>query len=324
MFAKNRDASTILEGHATYIYGAAGDNVEMKSADADVYNEACCTIAVATENILANANGRYTTFGFVRGLNTDAWEEGQQLWLSSTPGFLTNVKPTYPINAVRVGVVTRKNANVGEIFVAIDKEIRKFGDVTNGNFSGFEDDGTLVFNGNATVYNDLPPNSILHSRLAATNNPTLATFVGNIEQYTFAVGNYIYDNFEIIHDYKEGSNLDIHIHWTSNGVDAADRYVKWEFEYSIANRNGDSPNSFATATVVSTEFLIPANTPTRTHYSVPIGTIDGTNLKIGAVLTYRLRRIASTGTAPSNNPFGLQVGMHMNVDTCGSRSVTTK
>jgi hypothetical protein len=197
------------------------------------------------------------------------------------------------------------------------------GDVGGGNYSTFEADGTLVFNGNATVWNDLPPNPIIRSRLAVANNPTLTPFVGNLEQYTFDVNDYVYDNFELMHDYKEESDLTFHVHWATNGLAATDAYVKWEVEYAVANRNDSAQNTFVAATPISEEFLIPASTPDRTHYSKTIGTISGTNLKIGAIITYRLRRIASTGAAPSANPFGIQCGIHHIIDAVGSRTEST-
>jgi hypothetical protein len=46
--------------------------------------------------------------------------------------------------------------------------------------------------------------------------------------------------------------------------------------------------------------------------------------KIGAQLKMRLKRIASAGTAPTGNPFGLQVGCHYQADTIGSRTVSGK
>jgi len=323
--AKNDQGATIYNGQVVYVSGASGANADVKLADADSYFESVRALAVATEDIGSGQIGRFTTFGFVHGLDTSAWADGTLLFLSATPGIMTDIPPVYPANRVAIGTVTRSHATEGEFGVKITYIPRKFGDIDNGHFTGFEDDGTMVFNGDATVWNDLPPNPIIRSRLAAANNPTLSPFVGNIEQYTFDVNDYIYDNFEVTHEYKEGSDLLLHAHWATNGLDTTDRYVKWEFEYSIANRNNGATMVFsATPTIVSTEFLIPANTPSLTHYSNTVGTITGTDVKIGAVIVYRFRRIASTGTAPTNNPFGIQTGCHIEHDTCGSRLLSTK
>ena len=172
-----------------------------------------------------------------------------------------------------------------------------------------------------SVYDDLPPVPILAAKLGSTA-PTLTTFVGNIEQYTFdATNDFVIGSTEITHKYKEGTDISIHIHWATNGVDVTDRGVKWQLEYSI----GDASEAFGAAVTVSAEDQIPANTPDRTHLIAGLGDITGTNLKIGAYITWRLNRIASvTDPAPSADPFCIAVGFHIEQDTIGSRQVFIK
>ena len=196
----------------------------------------------------------------------------------------------------------------------------RFGDIESGNYTEFESDGTIRFKGDATVWNDLPPNPIIRSRTPSSNNPTLATFKGNIDQYRFAVNDYVSDNFEIMHEYKEGTDLVMHIHWANNGEETAEKFVKWELEYTIAN----AFDEFSEPITISGEFSVPASTPDRTHFVSGIGVIGGEDLKIGAVISYNIKRIASEGNAPAVNPFGLQVAPHIQIDTVGSRQIFTK
>lgn len=200
-----------------------------------------------------------------------------------------------------------------------------FGNVTENNYAEFENTGFLQFNGSAGSYNDVPPNPIIKSKVGGSGVPTLTTFVGNIEQYTFAVNDYVYDNFEFLHEYEEGTDFEMHLHWATNGVDTTDRYVKFEYEYTVSN-SAATPTfyQFPSSTVISAEIMIPANTPDKTHIKSTIGLEDGTGLKIGAILAYRLKRISASGTAPSNNPFVLQAGCHIKQDTGGSRTRYTK
>lgn len=158
-----------------------------------------------------------------------------------------------------------------------------------------------------TLFDDLPPIPFLTAK-TGTNSPTLTTFNGNIKQYTFAVNDEIFGTGEVTHKYVEGGNLMPHIHWATNGTDTTDRYVKWEMEYSYANVN----SAFSTpTTVITVEAKIPANTPTRTHYMTNLPQIDGTNITIGDYSCWKIRRITSTGLAPTNNPFGLALGVHV-------------
>ena len=154
--------------------------------------------------------------------------------------------------------------------------------------------------------------------------PTFATFLGNLKQYTFGVNDEVHGTMEILHGYKEGTDFDMHIHWATNGTDGTDRKVKWELEYTIQNSEEGVDGVFPTPTVVSGETTIDANTASKSHVYTEIATIDGTGIKMGAILCYRLRRISSTGTEPSDDPFGLQLGMHYQINTIGSRQELTK
>lgn len=156
-----------------------------------------------------------------------------------------------------------------------------------------------------TMYDDLPPVPLITSRVGSIA-PTLTTFNGNIEQYTFGINDEIYGTNEITHDYIEGTDLHPHIHWATNGSDVDNRYIKWELEYSYGNHDG----VFTTPIIIVDEELIPADTPDKTHFVTDFNLIDGTNILVGAYICWRLRRITASGTAPTSNPFGLAIGVH--------------
>lgn len=200
-----------------------------------------------------------------------------------------------------------------------------FGDYKNGNYSEFEDTGFLINYGTGGSYTDIPPNPIIRSKTGGTGIPTLTTFVGNIEQYTFDIDDYIYDDFEFLHNYEEGTDFELHVHFATNGVDSTDRYVKFEYEYSKANR-ASTPTfeQFDSSTIISNEIMIPANTPDRSHFSVRIGLESGAGITIGTVLTYRFRRISASGTSPTSDPFVLQAGCHIKQNSLGSRAMYSK
>jgi len=187
--------------------------------------------------------------------------------------------------------------------------------------------GEIEFDGSADVYipviltqkyDDLPPVPLLTAK-EGTSAPTLATFQGNLKQYTFAVDNELFGASEITHGYKEGTDLSVHVHWANNGLELTDAFVKWELEYSIA----DKDEVFA-GTTIAFEDTILANTADKTHFTTEIGVIAGIDLKIGAIICWRLRRITSTGTAPAADPFGLILGVHVLNDTIGSETMDEK
>lgn len=203
---------------------------------------------------------------------------------------------------------------------------KTFGDVRQGHYAKFEDDGTLVFYGNATYWNDLPPVRLTAQKLAGAGaDPVLATFLGNTKQYTFSVNDLVPGlESEILHGYKEGTDITIHVHWVTNGSDGTARGVKWQVEYTVANGSSTGGYVFPATTTVSSEITIPANTTDRTHFISNIGTISGTGLKIGAYIIAAISRIAAAGTAPTSDPFCLALGYHAENDTLGSRLIFTK
>lgn len=182
-------------------------------------------------------------------------------------------------------------------------------------------DKTLVLT--ETVWDELPPVPIIAARLGATA-PTLATFVGNVEQYTFdATNDYVIGATEITHQWKEGTVIYPHIHWATNGTNANDRGVKWSLEYTI----GDSAETFAGAATTVVDVTIPLATADRTHIKSEFAsTIDGANYRIGAYICWRLSRTATAHAngAPAADPFGIAVGFHVEQDTIGSRTISAK
>ena len=118
---KNDEATQLTDGEVVYITGASGANLLVKRALADSDLTSASTIGVVTEPIAVNGQGFITTFGSVRGLNTNSFNEGDILYLSpTTPGAITNVKPVAPNHMVLVGYCTKKSGGNGEIFVKVD------------------------------------------------------------------------------------------------------------------------------------------------------------------------------------------------------------
>jgi hypothetical protein len=316
--AVNKTDATITNGKVVYVSGATGNRPKIDLVDTTNLGISC-VLGLATEDILKNEYGYVCTFGLVRGLNTQGISEGTRLYASSNGNWSTSI----PVDGYRrfwIGSVIKEHVDDGWILVNVREIPYMFGDLVNGNYSLFESDGTLKFVGTATTFDDLPPKMIATSRIPAVNNPTLTTFLGNIQQYTFAVNDYVANNFEILHKYKEGSTVEFHLHWANNGLEAVAKYFKVQVEYTIAN----AMTAFPATGVLESEVTIPANTADRTHEVSTIGTLNIPTLKIGSVILFNIKRITSTGTAPVANPFFLQVGCHIEMDTLGSRTMYIK
>jgi hypothetical protein len=193
------------------------------------------------------------------------------------------------------------------------------GDKEGGNYTQHEPTGFPVYLGNALSWRDIDFPIII--RTTGANQPTLTTIQGNIQIPQWAVNDYnVCEGQELVHDWKEGSEVFWHVHMITDGLDTSNRYVKWEVEYFWVNASG----VISSSTTVSHEYTIPANTASKTMFIVSIASFTPSGGKIGGHVYARLKRIAASGTAPTNNPWCSMLQLHIQCDTNGSRSISTK
>jgi hypothetical protein len=113
----NAEATTIGKGQAVYLFQAQGNKASVKLANNTGDPTSAKTLGLAAENIAAGQAGFVMCQGVLDGVNTGAYAEGDTLYLGSTPGSLTSVKPVAPNHLVYLGVVERANAGNGQIYV---------------------------------------------------------------------------------------------------------------------------------------------------------------------------------------------------------------
>lgn len=213
--------------------------------------------------------------------------------------------------------------NVRQISTISNAQQTKFGDIVNNSYTEFEADGTLKMNGNATVYEDVFT-TIASGKISAVNQPSWSTFTANTNAYTFAVNDYIdLATIEVPHSYKEGSNIELHLHFANNGTDTTDRNVKFTVYYTYALPDSGS-HQFSVESSFTAETTISSTTLDKSAFYLSLGTIVDPNMKIGTQIKTRIKRVSSTGTAPTANPFLGMLGFHYISDTIGSRSMPTK
>lgn len=158
-------------------------------------------------------------------------------------------------------------------------------------------------------------------RTVAAGIPTLVAINGNITMPQWQVNDFnVCESQEMIHGWKEGSEVFWHLHLTTNGLDATDRYVRFEIEYGYCDVMGQwvFPAVFTTP-----DILIPANTPNKTMMSLSLTSFTPP-IKISGHVVARLKRVASVGAAPTNNPWIPMLQLHIQLDTLGSRNIGTK
>jgi hypothetical protein len=195
----------------------------------------------------------------------------------------------------------------------------RFGDFENSDYSEFEIDGTLIFHGEATVYRDLVLSGLGFTPGGA-EAPDLINFIdSNLQAYAFNGMNTterLYNMVEVNHDYEEGSNIELHIHWAPATSGSGD--VKWQVYYSWAN----SGETFPTPTLVSAVSSADgAWENTYTH----VASIDGTGKTINSQIAIQVFRDPSDAEDTYSDDVALVTfGIHYRCDTTGSRSIVTK
>ena len=117
---RNTTGATLTKGTIVYISGATGNKPTVTKAIATGDTTSAQTFGFVQENIANNANGYVVVIGDLVGIDTSAFAEGAQLYLSSTTaGTFTTVKQYAPNHLVYVGIITRSHPTLGQIEVNI-------------------------------------------------------------------------------------------------------------------------------------------------------------------------------------------------------------
>jgi len=117
---RNTTGATLTKGTVVYISGATGNKPTVSKALATSDSTSAQTFGLVQANISNNANGNVVCVGDITGLDTSAFTEGAQLYLSSTTaGTYTTTKQLAPNHLVYIGVVTRAHPTQGQIEVNI-------------------------------------------------------------------------------------------------------------------------------------------------------------------------------------------------------------
>jgi hypothetical protein len=117
---RNQTGATLTKGTVVYVSGAAGNKALVAKAKADADATSAQTYGVIRADIPNNQNGYIVVVGEIDNIDTSAYAEGAQLYLSgTTAGTYTATKPYAPIHIVYVAVVTRVHATQGTLYVKI-------------------------------------------------------------------------------------------------------------------------------------------------------------------------------------------------------------
>jgi hypothetical protein len=115
-------AVALTAGQAVYVSSADGTNMIVSKASNASEQTSSKTLGLVAQNLSINGQGFVVTEGLLAGLDTTgANAAGDPVWLGTDGNLLYGLanKPYAPAHLVFIGVVTRRNANNGEIFVKV-------------------------------------------------------------------------------------------------------------------------------------------------------------------------------------------------------------
>ncbi len=117
---RNTTGATLTKGTVVYITGATGQLPTVSKALATSDATSAQTLGMISADLANNTNGYVTVIGLITNIDTSAYTDGAQLYLSgTTAGGVTTTKPYAPIHLVYVGVVEHAHPTQGKIFVKV-------------------------------------------------------------------------------------------------------------------------------------------------------------------------------------------------------------
>jgi hypothetical protein len=194
---RNNTGTTLTNGTVVRIIGSQGDAPTIERAQSIAksgsINVDTQILGVATHDIEDNSFGYVTTQGLVRGLNTNAFNAGDTLFVDTgSAGQLINIPPRSPYEIIPVGVcVNAGPGSSGIIYVAVQQPL-DFSDLSTVERSGsysYGDLWTYVPSGSFGVWrhtNQLSGSYGLTGSLTISGSSTftnigLAVFTGSLK-----------------------------------------------------------------------------------------------------------------------------------------------
>lgn len=149
----NQSGSPFSKGQVVKADGSSGTRLKVSLALATSDANSAQTLGVCSQTISNNGSGVIITQGVLRGIDTNAFNEGDTLYLSATtPGGLVNTRPIAPLHGVRIGYVVKKAGVAdGIIFVDVQNglELEELHDVA---ITAVQNNDIIAYNASTTVW----------------------------------------------------------------------------------------------------------------------------------------------------------------------------
>jgi hypothetical protein len=148
----NKTGSLISKGDVVKVVQVTGGVTGIALAQANSDANSSTTIGIVAEDISNNSQGFIVIQGLIHEVNTNAFTEGDVLYLSpTTAGALTNVKPVAPQHMVIVGYVAKKGIADGHILLHVQNGY-ELDELHNVKISAATSGDVLTYNSTSQVW----------------------------------------------------------------------------------------------------------------------------------------------------------------------------
>ena len=174
---RNSTGATLTKGTVVYITGATGQLPTVSKAIATSDSTSAQTLGVMSADLANNSNGYVTIIGLVTGMDTSAYTDGAQLYLSpTTAGTYTTTKPYAPDHLVYVAVVEHAHPTQGKLFVKVQNGY-ELDELHNVSAQSPSNGQTIVYNSSTSLWekNTVSLTAGVNGTLPIANGGTGAT-----------------------------------------------------------------------------------------------------------------------------------------------------
>lgn len=165
----------------------------------------------------------------------------------------------------------------------------------------------------AVVWDDLRTPSNIAKALAGKEAKEIVYQNGIVMSFETGTTEGIAFNLQMPHSYKEGSDIEFHVHEIL--PTAGNGNVKWDFTYAWSNIGDAIPNYTTISKTIDMSTRV-----ADTHYLEEIeDAIDGTGKLISSMLICTLTRDTTVASNYDDDVYLMEVDIHFQKDALGSR-----
>jgi hypothetical protein len=173
----------LTKGQAVYVSSADGTNMIVSKASNAMESTSSKTMGLITTDLAHNGQGTLITEGLLAGLNTNGASAGDPVWLGTGGNLIYGLlnKPSAPAHLVFIGIVTRANANNGEIFVKCQNgfEVKELHDAVIDSNGSIADNEVFAYDSTSGMWKNQTAAEAGLQALEDTGWQTVSTFANS-------------------------------------------------------------------------------------------------------------------------------------------------